>query len=59
MTRQSIVWVPTGGMACTGQRPNHHNPHQKDGPIVQMVDPWSDSREWDTVQESQGWEWTV
>ena len=53
------VWVPTSGMDCPGQRPNHRNPHRKDRPVVQMVDPWSDSRERDTVQESQGWEWTV
>ena len=53
------VWIPTGGMDCPGQRLNHRNPCQKDRPVVQMVDPWSDSREQDTVQESQGLEWTV
>ena len=29
--------------------PNNHNPRRKDRPVVQMVDPWSDSRERDTV----------
>ena len=56
---KASIWIPTGGMDCPGQRPNQRNPRWKDRPIVQMVDPWSDSREWDTVQESQGWEWTV